>query len=130
MKSRLNWNALLAEKRLRELLGGSKSTKVAGDSRSEYERDRDRTVYSSPIRRLSGKTQVFPLDPSDFIRTRLMHSVEVSTVAEGLTTQAFRQVVKKNREKLSRGQLAEFEDAPDVHQAGFRPDRLGESLAW
>jgi dGTPase len=106
MKSRLNWNALLAEKRLRELLGGSKSTKVAGDSRSEYERDRDRTVYSSPIRRLSGKTQVFPLDPSDFIRTRLMHSVEVSTVAEGLTTQAFRQVVKKNREKLSRGQLA------------------------
>jgi dGTPase len=104
MKSRLKWDTLLAEKRLRELLGGSKSTKVAGESRSEYERDRDRTVYSSPVRRLIRKTQVFPLDPSDFIRTRLMHSVEVSTVAEGLTTQAVRDVIK-NREKLSQEQL-------------------------
>jgi len=102
--SHLKWDKLLAEERLRELLGGSKSTKVAGESRSEYERDRDRTVYSSPIRRLIRKTQVFPLDPSDFIRTRLMHSVEVSTVAEGLTTQIVRDVVKK-REKLSPEQL-------------------------
>jgi len=42
--SHLKWDQLLAEQRLRELLGGSKSTKVAGESRSEYERDRDRTV--------------------------------------------------------------------------------------
>src|SRR6202035_1144680 len=95
MKSRLNWDTLLAEKRLRELLGGSKSTKVEGASRSEHERDRDRTVFSSPVRRLIRKTQVFPLDPSDFIRTRLMHSVEVSTVAEGLTTQSVRDVIRK-----------------------------------
>src|SRR5215469_6740048 len=72
--SHLKWDQLLADQRLRELLGGSMSTKVAGESRSEYERDRDRTVYSSPIRRLIRKTQVFPLDPNDLIRTRLMHS--------------------------------------------------------
>src|SRR6202050_716471 len=103
--SRLKWDELLTEKRLRELLGGSRSTKVEGESRSEYERDRDRTVYSSPIRRLIRKTQVFPLDPSDFIRTRLMHSVEVSTVAEGLATQSVRDVIK-NKENLSTEQLA------------------------
>jgi dGTPase len=104
MKRRLNWDALLLDRRLRELLGGSTSTKVSGESRSEYERDRDRTVYSSPIRRLIRKTQVFPLDANDLIRTRLMHSVEVSTVAEGLTTQAVRDVIKK-KEKLSAEQL-------------------------
>jgi dGTPase len=108
--SHLKWDQLLAEQRLRELLGGSKSTKVAGESRSEYERDRDRTVYSSPIRRLIRKTQVFPLDPSDFIRTRLMHSVEVSTVAEGLTTQAVRDVITK-KEKLS---LEQFDAIPKI----------------
>lgn len=102
--SRLKWDTLLAKKRLRELFGGGESTKVAGESRSEFERDRDRTVYSSPIRRLIRKTQVFPLDPSDFIRTRLMHSVEVSTVAEGLTTQTVRDVIKK-RGELSAEQL-------------------------
>lgn len=102
--SHLKWDGLLARQRLRELLGGSESTKVAGESRSEYERDRDRTVYSSPIRRLIRKTQVFPLDPSDFVRTRLMHSVEVSTVAEGLTAQTVRDVIKK-REELSAEQL-------------------------
>jgi dGTPase len=108
--SHLKWDQLLADQRLRELLGGSESTKVAGESRSEYERDRDRTVYSSPIRRLIRKTQVFPLDPSDFIRTRLMHSVEVSTVAEGLTTQAVRDVITK-KEKLSPEQ---FEAIPKI----------------
>lgn len=97
---RLTWNQLLTARRLRELLGGTPSIKVGGESRSEYERDRDRTVYSSPIRRLIRKTQVFPLDPSDFIRTRLMHSIEASTVAEGLTSQAVRDVVRK-REDLS-----------------------------
>lgn len=102
--SRLKWDTLLAAERLRERLGGDPSVKVAGESRSEYERDRDRTVYSSPIRRLIRKTQVFPLDPSDFVRTRLMHSVEVSTVAEGLATQVVRDVIRK-REKLSAEQL-------------------------
>src|SRR5215472_2528077 len=104
MGNRLEWDALLADRRLRQLIEGVASIKVAGESRSEYERDRDRTVYSSPIRRLIRKTQVFPLDPNDLIRTRLMHSVEVSTVAEGLTSQAVRDVIKK-KEKLAPEQL-------------------------
>jgi dGTPase len=104
MSDRLEWSRLLAQTRLRELLDGIQSTKVTGESRSEFERDRDRTVYSTPLRRLIRKTQVFPLDPSDFIRTRLMHSIEVSTVAEGLATQAIRNVIQ-TKELLSEKEL-------------------------
>jgi dGTPase len=121
MGNRLNWNTLLSDQRLRHLLSNVSSVKVLGESRSEYERDRDRTVYSSPIRRLIRKTQVFPLDPSDFIRTRLMHSVEVSTVAEGLTTQAVRDVIKK-KEDLSSEQL---EAIPKIAETGGLLHDLG-----
>src|SRR6266849_5552003 len=76
----MSWKELLDQTRLRALLLGRPSHKVSGESRTEYERDRDRTVYSSPLRRLIRKTQVFPLDPNDLVRTRLVHSLEVSTV--------------------------------------------------
>ena len=52
--------------------------------RDEFERDLDRAVYSTPFRRLQDKTQVFPLEPNDSVRTRLTHSLEVSRVARGL----------------------------------------------
>ena len=47
-------------------------------------RDSSRIVSSAAFRRLQDKTQVFPLDKSDFIRTRLTHSIEVSTIARQL----------------------------------------------
>lgn len=96
---RMSWDALLDQVRVRELLAGHQSYKVSGESRTEYERDRDRSIFSSPLRRLMGKTQVFPLDPNDLVRTRLVHSLEVSTVAEGLAAQATRDVIRKE-EKL------------------------------
>ncbi len=91
----MSWAALLDVTRVRELLTGVKSHKVQGESRSEFERDRDRSIFSSPFRRLMGKTQVFPLDPNDLVRTRLTHSLEVATVAEGLAAQATRDVISK-----------------------------------
>ena len=99
----MSWASLLDQTRIRELFTGVKSRRVSGESRTEYERDRDRTVYSTPIRRLMGKTQVFPLDPSDFVRTRLVHSLEVSTVAEGLASQVTRDVIK-DKEDLKEDQ--------------------------
>ena len=102
-KERMSWSALLDQMRVREVLGGQKSHTVSGESRTEYERDRDRSVYSSPIRRLMGKTQVFPLDPNDLVRTRLVHSFEVSTVAEGLAAQVTRDVIAK-KERLDDAQ--------------------------
>lgn len=49
-----------------------------------FEKDYSRIVSSAAFRRLQDKTQVFPLDKSDFIRTRLTHSIEVSTIARQL----------------------------------------------
>lgn len=46
-----------------------------------FEIDYNRIVSSPAFRRLQDKTQVFPLDKSDFVRTRLTHSIEVSTIA-------------------------------------------------
>lgn len=52
--------------------------------RSEFEKDYHRIIGSASFRRLQDKTQVFPLDKSDFIRTRLTHSLEVSSFAKSL----------------------------------------------
>ncbi len=59
-----------------------------GDHREEFERDYDRSVFSSPVKRLQDKAQVFPLEPHDAVRTRLTHSLEVSSVARGLARAA------------------------------------------
>jgi dGTPase len=56
----------------------------SGDHRAQFERDFDRTIFSTPVKRLQDKAQVFPLEPHDAVRTRLTHSLEVSSVARGL----------------------------------------------
>jgi dGTPase len=60
---RMSWSSLLDNTRIRKALEDIDSLKADTEARSEFERDRDRTVYSNPVRRLIGKTQVFPLDP-------------------------------------------------------------------
>jgi dGTPase len=49
--------------------------------RSPYQRDRDRIVHSSAFRRLAHKTQVFTGDMGDYHRSRLTHTLEVSSIA-------------------------------------------------
>jgi dGTPase len=53
-------------------------------SRPVFERDRDRILYSTVFRRLSGKTQVFLSRAHDHIRTRLTHTLEVSAISRDL----------------------------------------------
>lgn len=53
-------------------------------SRSDFQRDYDRLVFSSPFRRLQNKTQVFPLPGSIFVHNRLTHSIEVACVGRSL----------------------------------------------
>lgn len=70
------WQLLLGEMRFRE-----KTPTIPSDGRNPFENDYGRLISSAPIRRLQDKTQVFPLEKSDFIRTRLTHSLEVSYIA-------------------------------------------------
>ena len=56
------------------------------DILDEFKKDYSKIVFSSSFRRLKNKTQIFPLDSNDFIRTRLTHSLEVATIANELGT--------------------------------------------
>jgi len=49
--------------------------------RTEFQKDRDRIVYSNAFRRLKHKTQVFLSPMGDHYRTRLTHTLEVSEIA-------------------------------------------------
>jgi dGTPase len=81
----MEWSKLLSEKRVGELFGKEPSEV---DSRTAFERDYGRAVFSTPVRRLQDKTQVFPLEIHDSVRTRLTHSLEVSSVARTLGREA------------------------------------------
>jgi len=54
------------------------------DSRNPFENDFTRVIFSSSFRRLQDKTQVFQLDKGDFVRTRLTHSMEVSSLGRSI----------------------------------------------
>ena len=79
----MNWEQLLSTKRSRGSSNKNKYLKNT-DLRSEFEKDYHRIIGSASFRRLQDKTQVFPFDKSDFIRTRLTHSLEVSSFAKSL----------------------------------------------
>lgn len=73
------WNKLLSSQTFR-----NRSQSIDTDGRNPFENDYGRLISSAPIRRLQDKTQVFPLEKSDFIRTRLTHSLEVSYIASSI----------------------------------------------
>lgn len=79
----MKWEQLLSTKRSRTTPAKNRYSKNT-DLRSEFEKDYHRIIGSASFRRLQDKTQVFPLDKSDFIRTRLTHSLEVSSFAKSL----------------------------------------------
>jgi len=73
------WKTLLSAKRK-----GQKNGVNGESSRSAFEQDYDRIIFSHPFRRLQDKTQVHPLPEHDFVHTRLTHSLEVSSVGRSL----------------------------------------------
>lgn len=75
----MNWENLLSTRRQ-----GQKRKKTLQFDRfdvNDFDDDFLAIVSSQASRRLQDKTQVFPLDKSDFVRTRPTHSMEVSTIA-------------------------------------------------
>lgn len=79
----MHWRQLLSARRMGE--AGSEPVTAA---RSPYQKDWDRVVFSSAFRRLQDKTQVHTLAESDYVRTRLTHSLEVSSVGRSLGVMA------------------------------------------
>ena len=76
----MNWNPLICDKRL----GMEEFHDDRHHTRSDFQRDYDRLIFSSPFRRLQNKTQVFPLPGSIFVHNRLTHSLEVSSVGRSM----------------------------------------------
>ena len=80
----MDWRTLLCQDRIREVPAKRGNGAGRSDLRTEFEKDYHRIIGSASFRRLQDKTQVFPLDQSDFVRTRLTHSLEVSSFCKSL----------------------------------------------
>ncbi len=93
MTFRLNWNQLLSDVRQTVELSAEKGEKrlrlKTQATRTPFERDYDRIVFSAPFRRLARKTQVHPFAERDQIHNRLTHTLEVASVGRSLGAEAF-----------------------------------------
>ncbi|WP_259343660.1 dGTP triphosphohydrolase [Oceanobacillus picturae] len=83
-KTKMNCDSLLSGIRLRDGKSKDRTLHNEYDLRNDFDDDYARLIFSSAVRRLQDKAQVFPLDSSDFVRTRLTHSHEVSTLGRSL----------------------------------------------
>lgn len=88
----MEWEKLLTNSRLGEK---SPVKRIPQDGRSQFQKDFDRIVFSPAFRRLQDKTQVFPLPESDFVHTRLTHSLEVSCVGRSLGNLVGETIIKR-----------------------------------
>ena len=78
----MNWEQLLSLKRFGDT---EKRPRIAQDeTRLGFDVDFDRIIFSEAFRSLQDKTQVIPLSETDFVHTRLTHSLEVSVVGRTL----------------------------------------------
>jgi dGTPase len=78
----MNWEQLLSLKRFGDT--NKRLRKEQDETRLGFEVDYDRVIFSSEFRSLQDKTQVIPLSKTDFVHTRLTHSLEVSVVGRSL----------------------------------------------
>ncbi|GHA65651.1 dGTP triphosphohydrolase [Pontibacter akesuensis] len=81
MSQPTSWNKLISKKRF---ITNDPKYSTDESVRGEFQRDYDRIVFSSAFRRLQNKTQVMPMPESDFVHTRLTHSLEASVVGRSL----------------------------------------------
>ncbi|GFM36427.1 hypothetical protein DSM19430T_11110 [Desulfovibrio psychrotolerans] len=87
----MDWERLLSTARL------GQTRKTPKEGRTDFNTDHDRIVFSSAFRRLQDKTQVFPLAETDYVRTRLTHSLEASNIGRTLGTLAGRRILARLR---------------------------------
>lgn len=89
----MNWEQLLS---LRRQGDTSKRLRIEqDDTRLGFEVDYDRIIFSAAFRSLQDKTQVIPLSKTDFVHTRLTHSLEVSVVGRSLGRLVGKKIIEK-----------------------------------
>jgi dGTPase len=98
----MDWQRLLSARRF-----GHDNAESWTPARSPFQKDWDRIVFCSAFRRLQDKTQVHSLSASDYVRTRLTHSLEVSSVGRSLGA-AVGQVVMQRHDLGAAMTAAEF----------------------
>lgn len=90
----MNWEDLLSLKRYGDTF--KRIRKEQDETRLGFEVDYDRIIFSSAFRSLQDKTQVIPLSKTDFVHTRLTHSMEVSVVGRSLGRAVGKAVLEKH----------------------------------
>ncbi len=89
----MQWEQLLSLKRQGDT--SKRLRKEQDDTRLGFEVDYDRIIFSSAFRSLQDKTQVIPLSKTDFVHTRLTHSLEVSVVGRSLGRLVGKKILEK-----------------------------------
>jgi dGTPase len=87
----MNWAQLLEPQRLGRLAPAA----AADGLRTEFFKDWDRVIFCSAFRRLQDKTQVQPLAKTDYVRTRLTHTLEVASVGRSLGMMAGQAILQR-----------------------------------
>ena len=90
----MNWEQLLSLKRAGDT--NKRIRKEQDETRLAFEVDYDRVIFSSEFRSLQDKTQVIPLSQTDFVHTRLTHSLEVSVVGRSLGRLVGKKLLEKH----------------------------------
>lgn len=88
------WEQLLSLKRFGD--NNKRLRKEEDETRLGFEVDYDRVIFSAAFRSLQDKTQVIPLSKTDFVHTRLTHSLEVSVVGRSLGRIAGKRILEKH----------------------------------
>ncbi len=98
------WQQLLSSHR-----SGQKQESLSSEtSRSAFDQDYDRIIFSHPFRKLQDKTQVHPLPEHDFVHTRLTHSLEVSSVGRSLGKRVGEVILERHSDLKKNFSLYDF----------------------
>ena len=108
----MNWEQLLSLKRFGDTKKRLRNQQ--DETRIGFEVDFDRVIFSDSFRSLQDKTQVIPLSKTDFVHTRLTHSLEVSVVGRSLGRIVGKQLLEKY---------------PELQQLGYQANDFGAIVA-
>lgn len=123
----MNWEQLLIPYRSRE---GQKFEDQPPTFKTNFltnfSRDPDRVLFSSAFRRLQGKAQVYIFPPTDFVRNRLTHSLEVSSIGRNLIAGIYKGLTDLQTSQFSKSQIKiPFSDLSDIVAAACLAHDLG-----